>query len=117
MTGQFSKHVDVTETLLSLAESDPLPSADTSSHWQRFGAETVARRENGQLVLRASGFESLGRQGPRGRILSLVERQSYRHVTSALRSYRSVSHTAAKVCKDLRVSPNFNVFKSVCALI
>ena len=106
----------VIETLLSLAEADPLPPADTSSHWRRFGAETVARRDGGRLILRASGFETVGKQGSRGRVLTAIERWSYRRVTCSLRSYRSVSQTAAGVCRDLGVSSNFNVFKSVCAL-
>lgn len=106
----------VIESLLQIVRTDPLPPAHTSSHWQRYGRETTVERRGDELVLRASGFEAIDPRGVRSRALHLVERLSYRSVTSRLRNYPSVWQAAKRLAFDLSGIPNFNVLKSACAL-
>lgn len=106
----------VIESLLQIVDANPLPAGHTSSHWQRHGSETIVERRGGELVLRASGFETVHAGRVRSRVLHGLERLSYRLVTSRLRSYPAVWRVAKGLASDLSGTPNFNVFKSACAL-
>ena len=106
----------VTKSLLDVVEADPLPPAHTSSHWQRYGQETVVERCGDRVVLQASGFEAVTRMSKRGRLLHGIERLSYRSVTSQLRSYPAVWQAAKRLTGDLSVHPSFTVLKCACAL-
>ncbi len=103
------------DSLLDLVATDPLPRAHTSSHWEQFGRDTVVRRRGDDIVLEARGFEPIVRRGVAGRVVNLLERLSYRRVTSSLHSYPSVWKTATHLARDLSGSPTFNVFKSAVA--
>lgn len=104
------------DTLLELARAEPLPAAHVSSHWERFGGETVVRSAGSGLEVRASGFETVGRMGPVGRALAIVERWSYRPALRTIRSFDQVWGEAERLARDLGADPNFNVLKSACAL-
>lgn len=106
----------VIETLLGMVETDPLPAAHTSSHWQRYGRETSIERRGEQLALRPVGFEGIEQLRFNGRIVHLVERLSYRSVTSQLKSYAPVWRMSKQLAHDLSGVFNFYVFKSTCAL-
>lgn len=106
----------VIESLLEIVDKDPLPAAWTSSHWQRYGRETFIERRAEHLVLRPVGFEGIERPRFRGGILHLVERLSYRSVTSQLKSYAPIWRMSKQLARDLSGGVNFYVFKSTCAL-
>lgn len=106
----------VIETLLEIVAADPLPAAHTSSHWQRYGRETLVERAGDCLVLRPAGFEGIEQLRLNGRIVHLVERLSYRSVTSRLKSYAPVWRMSKQLAHDLSGVVNFYVFKSTCAL-
>ena len=93
----------VIESLLEIADQDPLPVAHTSSHWQHHGGETIVQRQGDQLLLRSSGFTAHSKTGLLGKLLYGLERLSYTTVTNRLRSYPSVWHEAKKLARDLRV--------------
>ncbi|MBI4256644.1 hypothetical protein HY626_01140 [Candidatus Uhrbacteria bacterium] len=106
----------VIEMLLEMVEADPLPAAHTSSHWQRYGRETLIERRGEQLVLRPVGFEGIMRPQFGGVILHWVERLTYRSVTSQLKSYAPIWRMSKQLARDLSGGVNFYVFKSTCAL-
>lgn len=106
----------VIEILLERVAAEPLPVEHTSSHWLRYGQETVVERRGNELLLRASGFEIVTARSLPDRALSSLERLSYRSVTMRLRSYPAVWRVATTLVRDLSATPNFNVFKSACVL-
>lgn len=106
----------VVESLLEIVQADPLPAAHTSSHWQRYGREVIAERNDSGLILRAAGFETLHPMGVLSQVLHAVERLSYRPVTSELKSYPRIWRAARDLAHELSSGPNFNVFKSACVL-
>lgn len=81
----------VIDSLIKIAEIDPLPEAHTSSYWRQYGTETVVERHGKDLVLKPAGFESVVRMGRLGEMRAWIERTSYWRYTSRLRSYRAVS--------------------------
>lgn len=107
---------EVLDELLRRAERDPLPGADTSSHWREHGARTVARRDGATVVLTASGFQTLHRLGPAGRILSRIERLTYRSVTARYRSFPRVWRDATDLARRLGGDPDYYVLRVACAI-
>jgi hypothetical protein len=91
----------VITSLLALVESDGLPAAHTSSHWQRYGREIVAQRRGKALMLRAAGFTAQSRASLAGRFLYGAERLSYANVTSRLHSYPLVWSETKRLARDL----------------
>ena len=104
------------ESLLEAIETDPLPSAHTSSYWKQYGQTMVVERQDNQLRLQARNLECVSRISLPMRILHRIERASYQSVTAKLRNYPDVWNAAKRLVRDLSASPNFNVLKSVCAL-
>lgn len=107
---------DAVRTLLELAQRDPLPDADTSAHWRHFGRETALVDTPSGVEVRASGFETVTPMGFRGRALAALERRSYGRAVRPIRSFDLVWGHATRLAEDLGAAPNFNVFKSACAL-
>ncbi len=106
----------VIDSLLDAVEADPLPAAHISSHWQRYGHETLVRRDGDQLVLHASGFETVHRGSFAGRCAAVIEGLSYHAVTASLKHYQAIRRQAQRLTRDLSGSLTFNVFKSAAAL-
>ncbi len=102
--------------LVEQAERDPLPAAHTSLVWQQYGAEVVAKQEDGALRLRPAGFASLPRPTLRGRAVWAVERSLHARATRSLESFPEVWRSAQRLARDLRGGANFHVFKFACAL-
>ena len=106
----------VIESLLEIVDRDPLPVEYASSHWQRYGRETIVERRGDDLVLRGSGFGDMYGPGRRWRILQVLERLSYRRVTGRLNSFASVWRTATDLAHDLSFDLTFDVWKQSVAL-
>lgn len=106
----------VLEPLLEIVQTDPLPSLHTSSHWQRYGQETVVERRGDTLFLRSSAFENVDRMSIRGRALYTVDRLSYRAASARLAAYPTVWRAARHLIRDLSGHPNFTLHKSACVL-
>lgn len=94
----------VTEALLKVVERDPLPEAHTSSHWKRYGSQTVTEGRGGKIALEASGFSGHSRTSPAGSILCHLERLCYRSVTARLKSWQPVWREARQLARALGVS-------------
>jgi hypothetical protein len=106
----------VIEELLQLVENDPLPVADTSSHWQFHGANTTVERRGDDLILRPSGLGSTATGSRLGRLAQRVERLSLRPATARLRSYAAIWKTAQRLAQDLGVGLTFDMWKQTVAL-
>ncbi len=106
----------VMEALCELAETDPLPAEHTSSHWQHYGRETAVERRGDELVLRASGFNTVAPPRLRGSLVHAAERWSYRHVTARLRSFPEIWRLMRRLLRDLGGGPNFYALRTACAL-
>jgi hypothetical protein len=106
----------VIDELLRLVERDPLPERDVSSHWRHHGALTTVSRSAGGTALRASGFQTVHRLGPVGRVLAPIERLSYAAVTRRFRAFDEVWREAARLARAVGGDPDYYVFKSACAL-
>ncbi len=106
----------VIEELLQIVEKDPLPAADTSSHWLLYGGNTTVERRGDKLVLIGSGFGSMNAGGRLARAAGLVERLTYWPVTTRLHSYASIWRTARRLAHDLSVDLTFDVWKQSVAL-
>jgi len=106
----------IIESLVEIAESDPLPAAYTSSHWQRYERETLVERRGDVLVLRGVGFGSVYARSYATHILNVFERLSYRPVTKVLAHYSSVWNTARRLARDLSFGLTFDVWKCAVAL-
>jgi hypothetical protein len=104
------------ETLLKRVEDDPLPAAHTSLYWQTYGRRTRVERGPNGLMLEPAGFETVTRLDSPMKLLHRIERLSYRSVTARYRSFSWVWPMAITLARDLSSDPNFNVFKSACAL-
>lgn len=106
----------VIEELLQIVETDPLPEADTSSHWSLYGRKTIVERRGDNLVLIGSGFGSMDEGGRLARAAGMVERLTYWPVTTRIRSYASIWRTARRLAHDLSVDLRFDVWKQSVAL-
>lgn len=106
----------VIEELLQIVEKDPLPAADTSSHWQLYGRDTTVERRGDELVLIGSGFGSIRVGGRVGRAARLFERLTYWPVITRLRSHRSVWKTTRRLADDLSVDLTFDVWRQSVVL-
>ena len=106
----------VLASLLDVVQADPLPSEHTSSHWRRYGQETVVERHGEELTLRSSGFENLSRMSWRGRLLHTADRWSYWPATTSLKAYPRVWRAATRLIRDLSAHPNSTLQKSTCIL-
>lgn len=109
----------VIESLLEIVDTDPLPAVHTSSHWQRYGRETIVERQNNGLVLLGFGFGVVRARGFRRYILRVItgaERVSYQQVAARLKNYRSVWRTATNLASDLSFDMTFDVWKQAIAL-
>lgn len=106
----------VIEQLLQIVETDPLPAAHTSSHWQLYGLQTTVERRGDELILNGSGFGSIHVPGRLGRAAKMLERLSYRRVTARLTSYPSVWRNAKCLARDLSFDLSFGVWKQTVAL-
>jgi len=106
----------VLDALLEVIETDPLPSAYTSSHWQRFGRETVVERRGKRLVFRGVQFGAVYERHPARRLLRVLERASYRSVTNSLQSYPRVWWTATRLARECAFGLTFDIWKSAVAL-
>lgn len=106
----------VIESLLEIVDRDPLPVEYASSHWQRYGRETIVERRGDDLVLRGSGFGVVYASGRRWQIVHALERLSYRRVIARLNSFASVWRTATDLARDLSFDLTFDVWKQSGAL-
>lgn len=109
----------VVSTLVEAAERDPLPAQHTSSFWLAHGVESVVERHGRTITLRpGGGFEQVGRLSLPRRVLSALERASYRRATAQIKHFASAWKAARRLACDLTggSNMNFNVFKSACAL-
>ncbi len=107
---------EVVEALLDIVETNALPAADTSSHWQRYGRETIVERQDNGVILRGAGFGVVQTTGLYWRLVHMVERWTYRHTTAGLKSYRSVWRTAITLASDLSFDLTFDIWKQAVAL-
>ncbi len=103
------------ESLLESVRTQPMPAAHTSSHWQRYGGETLVERQGSELVLRGVGFGSMVTRNPAWHLLHLIERMSYRRVTAPLKAYPSVWAQVRSLARDLSFGCTFDVWK--CGVI
>ncbi len=108
MSGRVSPTI---ETLLALVETDPYPSAFTSSYWREHGARNVVERRAGVLKLDDRGIGEVRPPHPLRRPLQIIERFSYRDVTRPLRSYPEVWRLAKRLARELGFGLTFDVWK------
>ena len=106
----------VIESLLDVVKTDPLPVAHTSSHWQRYGSETVVEQRGDGLILQSAGFGLMRQRHPAARLLGVLERLSYRPVTSRLRSYPALWRAAQHLARDLSFDLTYDVWRQTAAL-
>jgi hypothetical protein len=104
----------VIEEALRAMEADPCPEADTSSHWKRYGAETVVARKGGRLVLEGVGFGSV-HQGKTG-VLYWLERLTYARAAASLKSHRRIWRMTKRLAADLSLGLTYDVWKYSMAL-
>ena len=90
----------VIASLRDLMETDPLPAEHTSSHWQRYGRDTVVEGQE-ELVLEAAGFSSQRPPTLVGKLFDWAERASYAGVTRQLDAYPSVRAEALRLARAL----------------
>lgn len=106
----------VIESLLDILETDPLPEAHTSSHWQHYGRDTIVERRGDDVVSVGSRSFSLYRPSIPTRFFHYFTRQSYRPVAEKCNSYPSIWQVAKRLARDLSAGLTFDVFKSTMAL-
>ncbi|HBH97588.1 MAG TPA: hypothetical protein DDX89_07380 [Candidatus Omnitrophica bacterium] len=104
------------DALWEIAETDPLPAGHTSSHWQDHGRRTIVERRRGELVLQASGFDTLAHPGLGGRLLHRVERWSYRKTLKRFASFAAVWRLMERLVHDLGGGADFYALKTACVL-
>jgi len=106
----------VIEALLPIIETDPLPEADTSTHWRLHGEKTTVKRGDGDdLLLDGVGFGAM-ESGRSRHLFGAIERWSYRSVTNSLVSYPSLMQVAKNIAQDLSFGLTFDVWKQTVAL-
>jgi len=104
----------VINDLLDIVDTNPFPSADTSSHWVKYGKQVVAERRGDRLFLQDNGFG--GMKAPGHRTLQLIERITYWRATKPIKNYQSVYKIATKLVSDLSFDMTFDAWKQVVAL-
>lgn len=87
--------------LLDIVEAHPIPEEHASSHWRRYGGETVVVRRGDDIILDAAGFSAHSRATLPWRLLHAVERLSYAKVTARLASHTRVRAAATRLSSDL----------------
>lgn len=92
------------ESLLEVTEREPLPEPHTSSHWKRYGAQTVAERREGRIFLRASGFSGHSRTSAAGSFFCYLERVCYGPLTARLKSWQAVWMETKRFARVLGIS-------------
>jgi len=105
----------VIKELFTALEKDPLPAADTSSHWKQFGNLTQVGVREGQLLLRGEGFGGYvnGRFGP---FPGFVGRWSYRKVSKEIENYERIERKGKELCRKLGIAFTYDAWKQVVAL-
>jgi len=106
----------VIEELLQIVEKDPLPAADTSSHWEILGNETTVGRSGDDLVLSGSGFGAMKVGGRLGSAARLLERLTYSLVTMRLKNYKSSFKTTKRLASDLTADLTYDIWRQSVAL-
>lgn len=101
----------VIEALLQMAEQDPYPVGHTSSYWREWGERNVIARDGAALTLQGVGIGGVGKRRLAGRALGVLERLSYRSVTSRLSTYRTVWRLTTRLARDLSCRLTFDVWK------
>lgn len=99
-------------SLLDVIERDPLPAAYTSSYWRRFGSETVVERRGKHVVMEGVQIGAVYERHPLLWLLHVLERSSYRALTSSLSHYPAVWRTAQRLARELSFGLTFDVWKS-----
>jgi hypothetical protein len=106
----------VVESLLEMTEEELLPAAHTSSHWQHYGNETIVKRHEGNLILRAAGFTGHSKTNLLGTLLCKAERLSYARVTNRWKSYPQIWKMAKHLARDLQVGMTRHEWSSAVVL-
>jgi hypothetical protein len=105
------------EELIRLSEENPLPADHTSSHWLLHGENTVVERVGEEIVLQGSGFGSMrSSKNPLATAARVLERLSYRSVTTKLDSYPAVWSKAKRLAGDLSFDLTYNVWNQAMAM-
>src|SRR5262245_3400536 len=107
---------NVIEKLLEVPKEKAWSSEHTSSYWIEHGLQTIAEKQNGSLVLRASGCEVIQKERFHNQVLRFLERLYNRPVTSRLESYPDVWKAVLQLTRDLGSTTNTNAFKSANVL-
>ncbi len=103
---------EVQRVLLDGFQAQPMPAGQVSSYWRQYAGS-----------LDRTGFESPYACGTARRMLSALERVSYRQVTRQLAGFPRAWATALDVFADMTrrdpaappgAGPNFNVLKAAC---
>jgi hypothetical protein len=101
--------------LLNSEEVDLLPTADTSSHWQRHGNSTEAILSEDDLKLSGVGFGDF-EAGSLERISSFFGRWPYRKVISGIKAYAEVQRAARLLASGLGLGFTFDAWRNAVLL-
>lgn len=107
---------DTVRELIDIANQDPFPLEDTSSHWQLYGPQSIIEPRGDSLYLSGQGFGGVYAPSRIRRTLNTIERFAYWRITRQIKSYRSIFKTATQLARCLSFDMTFDVWKQSVVL-